>query len=175
MLRKGIKYIFLLVVLILGGSAGNIYAKKIKNTLIIEKENKKLKSSIPEFEGTEILLRDSLPSSEDSEITSTLKKVSFVGFDKELNSNWESFMIVNPTEYELTGFEIKVEYLDMKGRMFHGRIIKETCDIPPGETRRIDIKTWDTQHTYYYYLGNEPKKVATPFKVKFYPIALWIK
>ena len=63
----------------------------------------------------------------------------------------------------------------MKGRMLHSRIVELDCEVPPEESRKFDITSWDKQHTYYYYLGNEPKKVATPFQVKFLPLSFRVK
>ncbi|MCH5229554.1 MAG: hypothetical protein J1F12_06120 [Muribaculaceae bacterium] len=150
-------------------------AKKIKNTLRVEKEEKYvIKSS--EYKGHKINLNDSvLGTLYDKELLSELRKVVFTGYEKEPNSKWESFLIVNPSERLITGFEIKIDYLDMNNRMLHSRNIRESCYVPKGETRKIDITSWDTQHTYYYYLGNEPRKVATPFKVAFHPVIIWIE
>lgn len=136
-------------------------AKKIRNSFKIE--NKK-----------------SLDSSHSSKknpegVETNLPECSFSGYDKEVSSNIESFILTNPTDKFITGFNVVIEYLDMQGRMFHSREITESCHVPPGESRRIDIPGWDKQHTYYYYLGNEPRRVATPFKVVFHPKSFWIK
>ena len=150
----------------------NIDAKKIKNTLIIEKSKGKDSSKDDsKFPGEEILLTDSF---EEGSVKSILRKVSFAGYDKEVASSKESFIISNPTYHNITGFEVKINYLDMKGRMLHSRTIRKECDVPAGESRRVDIPTWDTQRTYYYHLGNEPKKVATPYQVSFIPVSFWI-
>lgn len=151
--------------------------RKYKITHTIEKDSDEKRKKKKGFEGTKVEMTDTLSKAymdfvaEDPEIL----KVRFAGFDKEPNSSMESFMLQNPSGNTITGFEVRVDYLDMQGRMLHSRTIKESCDVPPGETRRFDIKSWDTQHTYYYYLGNAPKKVATPFQVIFYPVTFWIK
>ena len=143
-----------------------VSAKKIKNTFIISKETRK---SEKPFEGTQISLSDSVTS------VDKLKRISFVGYEKEPNSTRESFILVNPTDENIIGFEVKIDYLDMQGRMFHSQIIKKECSVPHGESRKFDFPSWDSQRTYYYYLGNEPKKVATPFQVKFHPLSFWIR
>lgn len=173
----GCRFLYVLIAgLCLCYGFSSIEAKKVKNTLIVKKD-KKTSGQIIESEGYEINIADSLAS--DSVVVSdtmtTLRKVSFAGYDKEPNSNLESFMIINPSSLTIIGFEVKVNYLDMQDRMLHSRIIKENCEVPPGETRRMDIKTWDKQHAYYYYLGNRPKRVATPFKVEFIPLSYLIK
>lgn len=153
----------LLIIFSIAFNADVIHARKIKNTLKIEKNSVLKNEKTIEEEGKEVALSD------------TTLHITFSGYDKEPNSSKESFIISNFTDDTITNFEVKIVYTDMKGRMFHSRTIKENCDIPPSESRRFDIKTWDTQHTYYYHLGNEPKKVATPFDVKFDLIAVRLK
>lgn len=149
-------------------------AKKIKNSFVIEKESRKnTKPTDQQIPGVKIELSDSLTVK--SQERGNLFNVSFAGYDKEPNSNRESFIIVNPTALTLTGYSVKIDYLDMQGRMLHSRTLTQGCLVPEGESRRIDVASWDTQHTYYYYLGNEPKRVATPFQVTFTPLAYWIE
>lgn len=158
--------IFVLITLPIG-------AKKIKNSFYIGKETK-LKNNTPKnlFSGRNIVLTDTLHYSEEG--IKSLYSVKFSGYDKEVNSYLESFIITNPSEFTITGYEVRIDYLDLQDRLLHSKNVKELCEIPPKESRRIDIKSWDTQHTFYYYLGNEPKKVATPFKVIFTPISFWL-
>ena len=151
------------------------YSKKIKTSFKIEKDSKPVVNKNEILTGREIDLSDTIRNSEiDKILFEQLNKIVFAGFDKEGNSSKESFLLVNPTDHYIRGYEVIIDYLDMQERMLHSRIIKEKCEVPPGETRRYDFKSWDTQHTYYYYLGNEPKRIATPFKVKITPIKFWI-
>lgn len=170
------KHRFLLLLCLILFVSGITPARKIRHSLKIEKEAKKPETGKELLEGIEVTLKDSLNSTQmPIEWLGKLKKVSFAGFEKEANSNKESYILVNPTDLNICGYKVKIDYLDMQGRMLHSQMVTERCDVPPGESRKFDIKSWDSQHTYYYYLGNEPKKVATPFKVSFHPIAYWIK
>lgn len=169
--------ILLLLFLISGLCVIPVESRKIRNTLKVEKESKSLKDKEVFIEGEKINISDTISSNglySRREIGKLLD-VSFAGYDKEANSSKESFIIINLSPYFISGFEIMIEYLDMQGRMLHSRLVKESCEVPPGESRRLDIKSWDTQHTYYYHLGNEPKRVATSFKVNFIPRSYWIK
>lgn len=96
--------------------------------------------------------------------------IRFTGYDKTLPSKKESFLIVNRSDAEIKKIGIRITYLDMKDRMLHSRDITVDCTVPPGETRRGDISSWDVQNTYFYYLGPEPRRVATPYKVRFEPL-----
>ena len=171
---KKAKNLFLMALIFLMVS-NVVEAKKIKNTLKIDK--KSIERDNVKNGNIEITLSDTLFSEDEkySNLRSQLKECSFAGYDKEAASNIESFILVNSSDECITGFEVQIDYLDMQGRMFHSRRVKENCMIPSGESRRIDIKGWDKQHTYYYYLGNRPRKVATPFKVNFKPISYRIK
>ena len=172
MKKRSLAFLILMVILI----PFMVEGTKVKNSFKIEKEQKKgknIEDGIPE--GREVILSDTVVlTPEDSLIYHKLETVSFAGYDKEANSVKESFILVNSSDHLISGFEVRIDYLDMQGRMLHSRIIKEKCFVPPGETRRLDIKSWDVQHTYYYYLGNEPKRVATPFQVSFKPQRYWI-
>lgn len=169
-----------------------VRARKVKHSFSVGKESKAKSEKSPRISGREIILADSLsidsPSSDfgstavqlpiDSEkyaLIDALKNCSFSGYDKEANSNVESFILMNPTDDTITGFCVKIDYLDMQGRMLHSRILSHPCHVPPDENRRIDVKSWDTQHTYYFHLGNEPLRVATPFQVKFTPLSFWVE
>lgn len=152
-------------------------AKKIKHSLRVEKEEKSKNRKADEKEGIEICLADSLNLKEQgrNSLLEELQKCSFYGFEKETNVNYETFLLKNTTNDTITGFEVRIDYLDMQGRMLHSRTVKEKGEVPPHETRKFDIPSWDKQHTYYYYLGNKPKKVAIPFKVSFTPISFHVK
>lgn len=99
--------------------------------------------------------------------------VSFTGYDKTLKSRKESFLIVNHSAGDIKKIGIRITYLDMKDRMLHSRDTNVACFVPSGETRKGDISSWDLQNTYFYYLGPEPRSVATPYKVRFQP--LWFE
>lgn len=158
-------------------SSMSLEAKKIKNSFKIEKKESSSNKNNIIIEGLEINLSDSIIAIEPqySDLVPQLQKCVFAGYDKEISSNIESFILVNPTSKTITGFDVKIDYLDMQGRMFHSREVKKGCNVPPGESRRIDIGTWDKQHTYYYYLGNQPRRVATPFQVSFHPVSYWVE
>lgn len=150
-------------------------AKKIKNSFTIDKNSSEISiNSEKNLAGRKILLSDSMEGNNHPEILDDLKNVSFNGYEKEAGSNLESFILVNKSGWSILGFEIRIDYLDMKDRMLHSRIVKEQCDVPSSEARKIDLKSWDKQHSFYYHLGNEPRRVSTPYKVRFSPVAFWI-
>ena len=92
--------------------------------------------------------------------------IRFYGFDKTATSGVESFFISNGLDEAISRLEIEITYSDMKGRQLHKRTAGIDCDIPAGETKRTDIKSWDTQKSFYYYRSAKPRRQATPFKVK---------
>ena len=177
-MRKSLILISFIICLLSFQSEG----KKIKSSFKINKEQKenvkREAGRLYELGGVREINLSGSQNSEDpvlEELKIELRKVSFAGYDKELNSSKESFILVNPTDERIVGYKVRIDYLDMQGRMLHSQTVESSCDVPPGESRRMDEKTWDTQHTYYYYLGNEPKRVATPFQVKFIPLSFKIE
>lgn len=92
--------------------------------------------------------------------------IRFYGFDKTIGSNTESFFISNSLLSTLSGLEIQITYTDMKGRQLHKRTVRIETEIPPRETIRTDIKSWDTQKSFYFHKSVKPRRQATPFDVR---------
>ena len=92
--------------------------------------------------------------------------VRFYGFDKTIGSSMESFFITNGLDSSIEGMEISITYYDMKGRQLHRRDTRIDCYVAAGETIRTDIKSWDTQKSFYFHRSVKPKRQATPFDVK---------
>lgn len=103
-----------------------------------------------------------------------LGQVVFTGFDKNRNSTKESFFIINNTDRTLTAVTLYIEYLTPDGRQLHKRCLKLSCSIPPGETRKADIPSWDTQRSFHYYKSTGKNKGGNPFTVNFDPVAFWL-
>lgn len=87
------------------------------------------------------------------------------GYEKALRSSRETIFIHNPTDSVIDHISLTIQYLDTSGRMIHKRSLSHDVDIPPKETRRYDIPSWDTQKSYYYIQGDRPRKTATPYDV----------
>ena len=172
--------ILLLLIAFLIISVGEGNSKKVKQSLKIPKESKTKKRDKNTIEDTGyFILVDSdstyyLPAVGDSVIFE-MKDIRFAGYEKEINSTKESFIIINSSPVDISELEIEIIYQDINSRMLHKRKEFLTVDVPSGENRKIDISSWDSQKTYYYHLGNRPKKTATPYKVKIVPLRVSIK
>lgn len=103
------------------------------------------------------------------------RNIIFSGYEKKLQSTRESFFITNHTDRVILSVELSIEYLTPDGRQLNRKFHRIDCHIPPGETRAVDIKSWDTQRAFYY-LPSEPERASgAPFIVKFTPLALSIR
>lgn len=142
-------------------SSQHAEARKIKSSHPIKRINARQQRGEESAKDSIILITDSMPIS--NEIA---EKIQFYGFDKTISSSSESFFIVNGLDMPLSGMEIEISYFDMKGRQLNSQNVKIDCDIPAGETRRLDIKSWDIQKSFYYFQSAKPKRQATPFDVK---------
>ena len=107
--------------------------------------------------------------------TENLDRVIFTGYDKKINSSTESFFIKNNSDRTLTGISLTIEYLTPDGRQLEKKNHLIKCQIPSGETRKQDIKSWDTQHSFYYIKSAPARSVGSPFTVKFIPTAIYLK
>lgn len=93
-------------------------------------------------------------------------QVKITGFDKRADMRMESFFVTNTTDKRLVAIEFTVTYYTMSGRQLHWRSEEIDCDIPAGETRKFDIKSFDTQKSFYYHKTGAPKRrKASPFDV----------
>ncbi len=91
------------------------------------------------------------------------------GYDKTLAATRESFFVTNTLDSAtVVWLAATIDYLDTAGRQLHRRRATMRCAIPAGQTRRIDIPSWDRQHVYYY-RASEPRRrvqaAASPFDV----------
>jgi len=110
-----------------------------------------------------IIVCDSLPG----ENSHYLKEVACAGFDKTSSNGMESFFVLNSSDRNLEEVELELVYYDMQGRQLHRRLERISIDIPAGDTRKVDIKTWDTQRSFHYYKSNRPlRRTSTPFDVR---------
>lgn len=94
--------------------------------------------------------------------------ISCSGFEKTLRATHESLYVSNRSASDMVGLGIEIEYSDMKDRMLHKALHDVSVNIPAGETRLVDIPSFDRQGLYYYYLSPAQTRAsrATPFKAK---------
>ena len=102
-----------------------------------------------------------------------LDSVIFTGFDKPASGDKETFLITNRGRLSLTAFTLQITYLTVDGRLLHRRSLTQQCFIPAGETRKIDIASFDRQGSYYYINSRPGRNGAYPFTVSFLPLRLY--
>lgn len=144
-------------------SSEAMFAKKIRQAHKIEKVTERKNSGGKKKRKVIYVAQDSLLKD----------SIRFTGYDKPVNTSKETLHVVNNTGHDIRKVGIRVTYLDLNDRMLHSRDTESECNIPCGETRLISVVTWDRQYTFYYYLGPEPRRVATPYKVEI--SLLWIE
>lgn len=105
-----------------------------------------------------------------------LSQVIFSGYDKPHNSSVETFFITNNTDRTLTGVNLYIDYRTPDGRQLHKRFYPLRCNIPPGETRQAQLKSWDAQRSFVYVKSQDSdKKPGTPFDIIFDPVAYYLR
>ena len=161
---KSIKKATLLIVtaVCMAFAGPDAVARKIRTRHSIPKNTEKTSVSEKALQLTSI----SMATDSVAFCDSIIPAIRFYGFDKTVGSNTESFFTSNGLKKTLVGMEIMITYTDIKGRQLHRRTVKLDCDIPAEETKRIDIKSWDTQRSFYFHRSLKPKRQATPFDVK---------
>lgn len=93
--------------------------------------------------------------------------VSLKGFSKRASDSKESFFITNNTSHRMSAVRLLLRYTTMQGEMLTQRTVTVPVNLKPGETKLVEVKSFDVQRLFYYYAGPQPRKQATPFKVAF--------
>lgn len=94
-------------------------------------------------------------------------RISLSGYDKTLYDRNETFYVSNGTPFRLSRVVVKMVYTNESGEMLHEQTYDIACDIPSGETRQLSVRSFDTQHTHYYYKSRKPRRSAIPYKVEY--------
>lgn len=93
--------------------------------------------------------------------------VSLKGYSKRASDAKESFFITNNTKQRMSAVRLLLRYTTMQGEMLTQRTVTVPLSLKPGETKLVEVKSFDVQRLFYYYAGPQPRKQATPFKVAF--------
>lgn len=142
-------------------------------SLLQEANARKIRTKLPTTRHT-LADKDSLPdliyvltdNDSTAEFDSIKNLIRFYGYDKTANSSMESFFMVNGCDFNLTRMGLEITYLDLQGRQLHQRLVEFECILPPHQTRRKDIKSWDIQKAFYFHRSAKPRRQATPFDVE---------
>ena len=103
----------------------------------------------------------------DSLIDINPNAVTLKGFSKRASESKESFFITNNTKHRMSAVRLLLRYTTMKGELLTQRTVTVPVSLKPGETKLVEVKSFDVQRLFYYYAGPQPRKQATPFQVAF--------
>lgn len=99
-------------------------------------------------------------------VAATAADVRFSGYEKTLRSNRETMFVTNQTRRPIGALFFTITYFDTSGRLLHRASHRPHIAIPAGETRRLDLPSWDKQFTFYYIDSPRPRVAAIPYSVK---------
>lgn len=93
--------------------------------------------------------------------------ISISGFDKPLNSGYETFFTANKSDKPLIKLWLTISYTTVGGQQLHARTEEIKTDIPAGETRQLSIRSFDRQKSFYYHKSRKPRSNdgVAPFKI----------
>ncbi len=96
-------------------------------------------------------------------------EIGLYGYEKAQQSATESFFLTNNTGREIVSIAVSISYFNMRGEKLHSRTEEVKCDIPPSETRKIDLKSWDRQRLWYYF-GSHARHTdfSNPYDIRFH-------
>ncbi len=93
--------------------------------------------------------------------------VDINGYDKPLRSRRETFFVTNNGSRAVEGVALTIKYYDTRQRMLHSASHNVRVDIPPTETRQVNLSSWDKQFNFYYRNSAVPRHAshAVPYDV----------
>ncbi len=95
-------------------------------------------------------------------------KIILSGYKKTLNDAYESFFVDNKTPFRLSKLTVKFYYINAEtGQKIHEETYDVPCDIPSGEMRQLTVRSFDRQHSFYYVDSRQPRRPATPYRIKY--------
>ena len=89
------------------------------------------------------------------------------GYNKTLTDRDETFYVTNRTPFDISRLIVRFTYSDANGEMLHEEEYDIDCQIPAGTTRQLSVRSWDKQHTHYYYKSRKPRRSAVPYRIKY--------
>lgn len=110
-----------------------------------------------------------------SAVDTCLDSLIVSGYDKTAGASKESFFITNHTPDTIQGICVEIKYFTLDRGMLHSRSENLATLLPPGETRRLDIPSWDRQNVFYYFKNTASGKAKgkTPYIVKMRIAKAW--
>ena len=112
------------------------------------------------LESSDGLLPDSLVDIDPNAVT-------IKGYSKRASDSKESFFITNNTGHRMSAVRLMLRYSTMQGELLTQRMVTVPVSLKPGETKLVEVKSFDVQRLFYYYAGPQPRKQATPFQVAY--------
>lgn len=155
-MRTWNKHILILPLLLILLSVNTLDAR----TRTTRKNLRSVEVPIAVLESSDGLLPDSL-------IDIDPNAVMLKGFSKRASDSKESFFITNNTKHRMSAVRLLLRYTTMKGELLTQRTVTVPVSLKPGETKLVEVKSFDVQRLFYYYAGPQPRKQATPFQVAF--------
>ena len=94
--------------------------------------------------------------------------VSMHGYSKRLGDAKESFILRNETHnYHISRVVLKIQYTTEDGTLIHSREECLECNLQPGSTQIVTIKSFDSNKSYYYYTMPPKRASGTPYRVQY--------
>lgn len=102
------------------------------------------------------------------DIPFTSLAISMHGYSKQLGDTRESFVLRNETQnYHISRVTLRLVYSLEDGHQIYRRKEVIECDLAPGASRQITIKSFDSDKRYYYFQTHPKRGAGTPYRVQY--------
>lgn len=133
----------------------------------LEAKKVSLKLKAPKAEVSSEKKNHKTTSKKGEAFTNVAKALTFTGYDKKPAAATETFFIGNGSDQNLKMVELEITYLTPDGKQLHKRTVEIEQWLPSGETRKIDIPSWDKQKSFHYVKSPAGKSGSAPYTVRF--------
>lgn len=98
--------------------------------------------------------------------THLLDHIVLCGYDKNAGSTTERWFVQNNSDRDISALTIEITYYDRSGKQLHQRDAVISVNIPSGETRMVEVKSFDKQKNLYYYKSQPSRRGSTPYDIR---------
>ncbi|MDE5772849.1 MAG: FxLYD domain-containing protein [Muribaculaceae bacterium] len=93
-------------------------------------------------------------------------QIVLCGYDKNAGSTSERWFVRNNSDRDIRSLTVEITYYDMSGKQLHQRDAVIYVNIPAGETRMVEVKSFDKQKNLYYYKSQPSRRASTPYDIR---------
>ena len=132
---------------------------------VAKKVNTKVKPPVADF--SRKARKQGSPQRDGESYEKIAEQLTFMAYDKRASADKETFFVDNGSALNLANIEVEISYFSESGKQIHRQKVELEGPFPARQTRKVDIRSWDTQKSFHYAKSAASKNGSTPYTVRF--------